>query len=363
MASERAPIGAAWEIVLAAYAEQLTCVRDHSPHTVRAYLGDINDLVATVVAAGCTDPGGLSLRHLRSWLGELDRRGLARSTLARRGAAARAFTAWLHRRGWTTSDVGLRLASPAARRPLPAVLSAVQTHELLDQAAACAQSLPTGEPGSDAVGDPGLGRPHREPATGSDATEQGQPGGISDGCRSPAADPGAEQRRVRDLRDLAALELLYATGIRVGELVGLDLDDVDGSRRTIRVLGKGGKHRTVPYGIPAQRAVDAWLRDGRPRWTTVASGRALLLGARGARVDQRIIRRQVHAAVARVPGAPDLAPHGLRHSAATHLLEGGADLRTVQELLGHATLATTQIYTHVSVERLRALYEQAHPRA
>jgi integrase/recombinase XerC len=168
---------------------------------------------------------------------------------------------------------------------------------------------------------------------------------------------------VVDLRDRVALELLYATGVRVGELCGLDLDDVDTARRVVRVLGKGRKERVVPYGVPAQRALDAWLTSGRPRWAGAASGAALLLGARGGRVDPRTVRALVHSRLAAVPGAPDLGPHGLRHSAATHLLEGGADLRSVQELLGHATLATTQIYTHVSIERLRTSYERAHPRA
>jgi integrase/recombinase XerC len=159
------------------------------------------------------------------------------------------------------------------------------------------------------------------------------------------------------------VEMLYATGIRVGELVGLDVDDVDPSRRTVRVMGKGAKARTVPYGIPAQDALDDWLREARAALLTVRSGSALFLGRRGGRVDPRTVRAVVHDLVAHVDGAPDLSPHGLRHTAATHVLEGGADLREVQELLGHATLATTQVYTHVSVERLRSTYERAHPRA
>ena len=164
-------------------------------------------------------------------------------------------------------------------------------------------------------------------------------------------------------RDVAVLELLYATGIRVGELCGLDVDDVDHERRVVRVLGKGRKERTVPYGVPAARALDAWLTSGRPELAVPGAGGALFLGARGRRVDQRAVRTLVHARLADVPGAPDLGPHGLRHTAATHLLEGGADLRTVQELLGHSSLATTQIYTHVTTDRLRKAYHQAHPRA
>ena len=165
------------------------------------------------------------------------------------------------------------------------------------------------------------------------------------------------------VRDVAILELLYATGIRVGELCGLDVDDVDFDRNVVRVFGKGRKERTVPFGHPAARAVTRWIEHGRAAVLVEGAGGALFLGARGKRVDQRVVRAVVHARIADVPGAPDIGPHGLRHTAATHLLEGGADLRTVQELLGHASMATTQIYTHVSSERLRAAYLQAHPRA
>ena len=165
------------------------------------------------------------------------------------------------------------------------------------------------------------------------------------------------------VRDLAIMELLYASGIRVSELCGLDLDDLDRERRTIRVMGKGGKERVVPVGLPAERAAARWIRDGRPVLLAAGSGRALFLGARGRRLDPRAARRVVHARLGAVPGVPDSGPHGLRHAAATHLLEGGADLRSVQEILGHASLASTQIYTHVSVERLQAAFRQAHPRA
>ena len=174
---------------------------------------------------------------------------------------------------------------------------------------------------------------------------------------------GVDGGSPQDLRDRLVLELLYATGVRVGELCGLDVDDVDDGRRVLRVLGKGARERTVPFGQPAAQALTAWLGQGRPQWATARSGPALLLGRRGGRLDPRAARSLVHRRLADVPGAPDLGPHGLRHSAATHLLEGGADLRSVQELLGHASLATTQLYTHVSVERLRSSYAQAHPRA
>jgi integrase/recombinase XerC len=165
------------------------------------------------------------------------------------------------------------------------------------------------------------------------------------------------------VRDVAVLELLYATGIRVSELCGLDVDDLDRDRRVLRVLGKGNKQRTVPAGAPAWRAIEAWLAGPRSALVTDESGPALFVGERGRRIDPRVVRRIVHRALALVDGAPDLGPHGLRHAMATHLLEGGADLRSVQEILGHASLATTQIYTHVSNERLRSAYQQAHPRA
>jgi integrase/recombinase XerC len=163
-------------------------------------------------------------------------------------------------------------------------------------------------------------------------------------------------------RDRAMLELLYAGGIRVSELCGLDIGDIDMSRRVMRVRGKGDKERMVPFGVPAAKALQEWI-GVRAQLLAPASGNAIFLGARGGRIDPRRVRSVVHELIASVPGAPDIAPHGLRHSAATHVLEGGADLRMVQELLGHSSLASTQIYTHVSVERLRSTFEQAHPRA
>jgi integrase/recombinase XerC len=259
----------------------------------------------------------LDLATLRSWLAQGRTRGDSRSTTARRAASARSFTAQLRRSGQVAEDVGLRLASPRAHRTLPDVLGAEQARTVLEQA----------------------GRP---PA----GEEQEQPADVA-----------------LRLRNVLVVELLYASGVRVGELVGLDVDDVDRNRRLLRVLGKGRKERSVPYGAPADAALEGWLRHGRPTLATPTSGPALLLGVRGGRLDAREARRVVHAAVAAVPGVPDIGPHGLRHSAATHVLEGGADLRSVQELLGHASLATTQVYTHVTVERLRAVHAQAHPRA
>ena len=288
-----------------AFATHLSGERNRSGHTVRAYVTDVVSLLDHAVRMGATTPADLDLTVLRSWLARLRTAGAARTTLARRGAAARTFCTWAHRERLLATDVGQRLASPRARRDLPSVLRA-------EQAAALVTSPEIGGPVA--------------------------------------------------VRDRVVLELLYATGIRVAELCGLDLPDVDRARRVVRVFGKGAKERSVPYGAPADAALEAWLRHGRPALAGPRSGAALLLGVRGGRIQATAVRRIVAAAAARA-GLAHTSPHGLRHSAATHLLEGGADLRAVQELLGHASLSGTQIYTHVSVERLRAAYEQAHPRA
>ncbi len=300
-----------------------------SVHTSRAYVGDVVSLVDHAARLGARDVTDLDLAVLRSWLARLRSTGSARSTLARRAAAARTFTAWLQRTGRVAIDAGELLASPRPHRTLPAVLAA-------DEAVALVEGVDGSTGRADAAGAP--------PSSAGNDVESGQAVAIP-------------------VRDRLIVELLYATGVRVGELVGLDLDCMDHGRRLLRVMGKGAKERTVPYGIPAERALREYLARGRPALAGARSGAALLLGARGNRIDPRAVRRIVHQRVATVPGAPDIGPHGLRHSAATHLVEGGADLRAVQELLGHASLATTQIYTHVSVERLRKTYDQAHPRA
>ena len=297
------PFGAAVD----GFERHLALERNLSAHSVRAYRTDVVGLLDHAARMGGKDLDRLDVQVLRSWLARQRSTGAARTTLARRAAAARTFTAWAHRAGLLAADPGAQLASPRPHRTLPPVLRQ-------DQAAALVER--------------------------------------------PDPDDGP-----LGLRDRLVLELLYATGIRVGELVGLDVDDVDRHRRVVRVLGKGDKERSVPFGAPAERALDAWLRRGRPSLAGAGSGPALVLGAKGRRVDPRTVRRIVHEHLAGLPDAPDLGPHGLRHSAATHLLEGGADLRAVQEILGHASLSTTQIYTHVSVERLRAAFRQAHPRA
>jgi len=291
-----------------AFERYLRAERGLSPHSVRAYQTDITSLLTHAGRSGVRAITELDLPVLRSWLALQHSSGKARTTVARRAAAARAFTAFLARRGDLATDPGASLGTPRAHRRLPEVLRQEEAARLLLEVA--------------------------------------------------AADEGP-----LGWRDLAVLELLYATGMRVAELCALDLGDVDHGRRVVRVLGKGAKERSIPFGVPAARAVRRWEDAGRPALSTPAAGPAYFLGRQGRRVDPRTVRRLVHKRLARVPGAPDLGPHGLRHSAATHLLEGGADLRSVQELLGHASLSTTQIYTHVSVERLKATYNQAHPRA
>ena len=293
-----------------AFRDHLVRERDRSEHTVRAYTGDVRACLDWCADDGCDALAEVDLSRLRAWLGTLAAGGAARSTLSRRSASVRTFFAWAQRTERIATDPALRLASPKRQRTLPDVLTREGAAAVLDIAAVAADD-------DDAI----------------------------------------------HLRNRAVLELLYATGIRVGELTGLDIDDVDRDRRVVRVLGKGRKERVVPFGVPAEEALKEWMARGRPRVVTSDSGPALFLGRRGRRVDPRQVREVVHNLLSHVPDAPDLGPHGLRHSAATHLLEGGADLRMVQELLGHSSLATTQIYTHVSLDRLRDSYRQAHPRA
>ncbi|WP_105566420.1 tyrosine recombinase XerC [Microbacterium halophytorum] len=301
-----------------AFAAHLERVRRLSPATVRAYRSDLADLADAV---GDLELAGIDIEHLRDWLWRATKRGDARSTLARRTSSARSFFAWAHDEGLVPADPSLRLVTPKRGRTLPQVATADAMRDALDALTAAA-----------AEGDP-----------------------IA-------------------LRDHAALELLYGAGIRVSELCGLDIGDVDLDRGTARVLGKGSKERVVPFGAPASRALGAYLTRARPALRERAkrgaaggdpepSDRALLLGARGGRLGPRAVYDLVARTIGPAVGSSSVGPHALRHSAATHLLDGGADLRAVQEMLGHASLGTTQIYTHVSSERLRQSYRLAHPRA
>ncbi|MCM3505412.1 tyrosine recombinase XerC [Curtobacterium sp. ODYSSEY 48 V2] len=311
--------------------------RGLSDQTVRAYANDLDQLVQFADERGIAATADLGLEVLRDWLWEADRRGLARSTIARRSSSVRAFTRWASETGLLDTDPGARLRAPKGAGHLPRVVSTDQVRTVLDGLAA----------------------------------------------RADTDDPAA-------LRDLAVVELLYAAAIRVSELVGIGVEDVDRDRLTVRVLGKGGKERVVPFGVPARDALEAWLERGRPVLAARAAerspaparqsdtspqpdpseqqvqrsgGPALFLGDRGGRLGVRSVYRVVARALGDLPGAGPSGPHTFRHTAATHLLDGGADLRAVQELLGHASLGTTQIYTHVSSARLREVYRTAHPRA
>ncbi|GAA1179596.1 tyrosine recombinase XerC [Corynebacterium glaucum] len=286
------------------FAEHARLVLGRSENTVRAYQSDL------ALLTGVIDKfADFTLENLRLWLADAVAQGKARSTLARRTASVRAFSTWAYHQGYIEADVAARLVTPKINRPLPTVVRPET-----------AETMVSGE-----------------------ATEEERASGPE------------------SLRDRAMLELLYATGMRVGELTGLEVGDVDFGRNLAKVTGKGNKQRVVPFGAPAERAVKAWLDGGRPELAEEGEV-ALFVGSRGKRIDPRQVRRVVERAAQRA-GAADVTPHSMRHSAATHLLEGGADLRVVQELLGHSSLQTTQIYTHVSAQRLKKVYDQAHPRA
>ena len=287
----------------------LHSARGYSRNTVRAYQVDVQDLIAHLAITQITDCREVQLEHVRDWLYLADQRGLSKSTLARKSASIRSFAAWLAKSGFSEIDFAQRLKSPKSSRSLPTVVSRNTLEEIFEELGEVA---------------------HDE-----------NPNGI---------------------RDLLTIELLYATGCRVSELVGVNLEDVDFSRNILRVLGKGSKQRMVPFGEPARKALDRWLVVGRLKFANDKSGSALLINSRGRRLGVRQVFALVASLTAGTPTG-STGPHALRHSAATHLLDGGADIRAVQELLGHASLGTTQIYTHVSVERLREGYAKAHPRA
>lgn len=296
------------------FTEHLRLERARSVHTVRAYRGDLASLFGHAASRGVGALADLKLADLRAWLAAMSADGAERATLQRRAASVRSFFAWAQHTGRVATNPAATLRSPRVDRRLPVTVEIDQATRMLDSLSA------------------------------------------------RAAEPAEPAERAASRRNLAMVEVLYASGIRVSELCGLDLGDLDSDRQLLRVLGKGGKERTVPLGRPAARALDAWL-EVRGVLAAPGAGQAMFVGDRGSRIDPRVVRRQVHRALAAVPDAPDLGPHGLRHAMATHLLEGGADLRSVQEILGHASLATTQIYTHVSSERMRRAYQQAHPRA
>ena len=290
------------------FAVYLSAERGFSAHTVRSYSADLADLERFTRTRGIDSTDAIDLEVLRDWLWDGSKAGLAKSTLARRSAAVRSFSSWLERTGITPGDAATRLRAPKADHHLPRVLTRQQMDAML---AGLAQR-----------------------AAGGDALAT---------------------------RDLAIVELLYASALRVSELVGLDLGDIDLGRLTVRVTGKGSKQRVVPFGAPAQRAIVDYQRHRHELLTEPTQ--AVFLGARGKRVGTRTVYQLIAGLLGEVPGSGPAGPHTLRHTAATHLLDGGADLRSVQEMLGHASLGTTQLYTHVSAERLKESYRSAHPRA
>jgi integrase/recombinase XerC len=291
------------------FAAHLSVERGFSAHTIRSYRSDLARLTEFATGRGVTDTGDLDLELLRDWLWSGSQSGLAKTTLARRSAAVRALTSWLARSAIVPSDAAARLRAPKADQHLPRVLTRAQMDSILT--------------------------------------------GLS--ARTLDGDPAA-------IRDLAIVELLYASALRVSELTGLDLASIDLDRLTVRVLGKGSKERVVPFGVPAKNAIVDYLSRAR-RELAVEPTPAFFLGARGARIGTRAVYALVASLIGELPGGGGSGPHALRHTAATHLLDGGADLRAVQEMLGHASLGTTQIYTHVSTERLKESYRSAHPRA
>ncbi len=295
------------------WGEYLRLSRRMSEHTIDAYLGDLRAFL-DYVGLRWDAPAGqfgqaLTQRSIRSWLADTLASGGARSTIARHTAAIRNFTAWAVREEILASDPAAALTSPRADQRLPTPLDESDARTLINLA------------------------------------------------RAEAVDGTPAQ-----MRAWAILELTYACGLRVSEVCALDVSSLNREALTVRVLGKGNKERVVPYGPPAREALDHWLVRGRPQLVAQSSGEALFLGDRGGRIDPRVVRSMVHRMAAKA-GVHDVAPHGLRHSTATHLLQGGADLRAVQEMLGHASLSTTQRYTHVDTARLSAIYQRAHPRA
>jgi len=295
--------------LIAQYEEHLVLVRNLAENSIKGYVSDLESFLKHMEKLHIDEFSQLELTHIRSWLAELQGAGVARSTMARRIVSIRAFTYWAASQGWLKSDLGAELAIPKPHRTLPEVLDLTDTETVLASMQIRVDEEPT-------------------PLT---------------------------------IRDLAMIEVLYATGIRVSELCGLDLRSIDESRNTLQVMGKGSKERVVPMGVPAVQALNNYLANARPALATEKSGSAVFLGSRGSRIDQRTVREVVYEAMAAV--GSKMGPHGLRHTAATHLLEGGADLRTVQEILGHSSLSTTQIYTHVSPDRLQKAFDNAHPRA
>lgn len=292
------------------FGDDLVIAQRLSENSVRAYLQDVEQFVRFAHEQQRTTTHDLDTEVARSWIWSHAEAGLASASLRRKVSALKRFGAWLHTHHHTPVNVGLRLVAPNTGRTLPRVVSKAHMDEIFGVLYARTHS-------GDAVA----------------------------------------------LRDVAMVEVLYATAVRVSELVGLSLGDVSSPERTLRVVGKGNKERVVPFGAPAEKALAVYLEQGRPVLLSGKPSDRVFLNQHGSALGVRSVYQVVAGLLAQLPGSGPLGPHTLRHSAATHLLDGGADLRSVQELLGHASLGTTQIYTHVSTERLTKAYQQAHPRA
>lgn len=284
--------------------------------TQKAYVSDILQCLAWCNRHGFNNISELTTDDLRSWMAD-ESRSHARSSLARKVVAVRGFFAWCQHVEYISGNPAEILMTPKIKNMLPSVLDEYQAESLMNNVDSKAN--------------------------------------VSTSC--------PKNQKAVGLRNAAILELLYATGIRVGELTSLNIQDINFSSHTIKVTGKGNKQRVVPFGVPAYKALSAWIsKDGREILLRNSVEEAVFLGTRGKRIDQRLVRQIVHDE-AKSAHVPDISPHALRHSAATHMLNGGADLREVQELLGHSSLNTTQRYTHVSIESLKRKYSQAFPRA
>ncbi|WP_314082857.1 tyrosine recombinase XerC [uncultured Rothia sp.] len=288
--------------------------KHRSEETIRSYVSDLEGFFGYVARRGVRHVDSIDASLIREWFGSLHLRRAARSTVARRGSTLRTFFSWAQEEELVQANPTRGMSTPKRESHLPPVLSRDQMSQLIENVQ-----------------------------------------------RQRAEDP----RNPRLLRLEAVVEVLYASGMRISELTGLDLQSIDRVNKTVRVLGKGNKERVVPLGTPALKALNRWVSKGRPQWIPEGSSgvTALFIGPRGGRANARQIREDLTRLLRTVENTQASGAHVLRHSAATHLVDGGADIRSVQELLGHSSLATTQIYTHVSMRRLAETYARAHPRA
>lgn len=346
----------------ARYVDYLRANKGLGSATLRAYSADVLQCLEWCNRNGFCDLREVSTSVLRQWMYWLNKNH-ARSSLARKVVAVRGFFAWAKHVGLISANPAQILSTPKIANELPTVLDESQAQKLLDYADSyadncadnCADNFAQDSTEHDSTEQSSTQKKPRAQKSQASERKENTP------QKSPKKSP---QEHAIALRNAAILELLYATGMRVGELISINVQDMDFENHTVKVTGKGNKQRVVPFGVPAANACKEWIEHGRSALLEkhAETSQALFLGARAKRIDQRIVRSIVHAAAA-AANVPDVAPHALRHSAATHMLNGGADLREVQELLGHSSLNTTQRYTHVSIQALKQRYSQAFPRA